>query len=335
MPRWAELQIIILESSLMAPSELAASAVENYLTQDKGLINHFLIVQGTDVNEAKAIVASLRQEAEASQQRQQRHILESPLSDTRVQKFKDDYLKSREEIGATEKIFKYYGSFKQQSTLNHLKNFGFNKLVHKGPFVDGSNWSDIGGWEFAVAEERYLLNKLHACLTESTGHTGQTLPTAIAPQPDRIFGAAKQMVDLLGNSGQNLIILAAHLDIDVIVSLNKVLTTPRWELGDELRTNWILGKYEDCPVLHLGDSTSNCLYVVDIPRFAALVQYDPKVDLQVLAIDEAAAKQILENNPDLKLDISTILSKVHLFLYQSYEIQVLDQKAVWSTKFSS
>jgi len=58
------------------------------------------------------------------------------------------------------------------------------------------------------------------------------------------------------------------------------------------------------------------------------------VDLQVLAIDEATARRILEENPDLKLDVDALLSMVNLILYQSYEIQVHDQQAVWAAKIS-
>jgi hypothetical protein len=106
-------------------------------------------------------------------------------------------------------------------------------------------------------------------------------------------------------------------------------------LTDELITNWILGKYEDCPILHLNDPDSSSLYTIDIPRFASIVQYDPLVNLQVSAIDEESAKRMLEDNPDLKVDVGALLSMVHLTLYQSYEIQVRNQNAVWAAKLSS
>jgi hypothetical protein len=333
-PRWAELQVIVLEASLIAPSSLAAGAVETFLPQDRGLINHFLIVEGEEVNEAIDIVSSLEQAAETAKQHQQQHILESSISETRVKRFEDDYLKGRRAISATEKIFRHFGAFQHSTSPNRLTSFGFNTLVNKGPFVDGSNWLDLRGWEFAVAEERHLLKKLSTFLAESVSHTGQMLTDTITPQPEGILDATKRMADLLGKHDKSLIVIAAHLDVDTIVSLDKALTTPGWELGDDLRTNWILGKNVGCPVLHLDDSDSGSLYVIDIPRFASLVQYDPLVDLQVLAIDEATAKRMLEDNPDLKLDVNTLLSMVHLILYQSYEIQVHNQNAVWAAKLS-
>ena len=332
---WADLNIIVLETSLLSPASLAAQAVENFMPEDRALINHFLIAKGEDVNEASTLVSALEQAAEADRQHQYQHIIDSPVSEARVQRFKDDYLKGRKDIGAMEKIFKYYGAFQYRTERNDLASFGFNKLVHKGPFVDASNWADLRGWEFAVAEERHLLKGLHAHLAESVSHTGQILSDDIIRQPDGILDAAKRMVDLLGARERSLLILAAHLDTETIVSLNKALTTAGWELGDELRTTWILGKHEGCPVLYLNEPDSNNLYIVDVPRFAALVQYDPQADLNVLAIDEAAVGRMLEDNPDLKLDLNTLLSMVHLILYQSYEIQIHDRHAVWAAKFSS
>jgi len=334
-PPWAEIQVIVLDCSTMTPARLAANAVRAFDSQDKEAISHFLIIDGESIEEAKAIVASAERETEAEEQCQQAHIVESPLSETRIQKFKDDYLKGRRDIGATEKIFRYFGTFQHKTTVNRLASFGFNTLVNKGPFVDGSNWGDLRGWQFAVQEERYLLKKLHGYLVQSISGTGQVVPDTVPPKADRILKASKRMADLLGRRHRSLIVLAAHLDIDAIVTLERALTTPTWDLDDELRTNWILGKYEDCPVLHLNDQDSMSLYVVDVPRFASLIQYDPVVDLQVSAIDEETAKEMLQSQPDLPWDENTLLSMVRLTLWQSYEIQVHDRSAVWATKLST
>jgi hypothetical protein len=72
-----------------------------------------------------------------------------------------------------------------------------------------------------------------------------------------------------------------------------------------------------------------------VPRLATLVQFHPLVDLNIVAIDEARAKQMLEERPDLELDMNALRSMVHLTLYQSYEIQIHDRHAVWAAKFSS
>jgi len=331
--RWADLHVVVLESSGLTPADLAANSIETFKSDDKSVVDHFLLVEGESVNEASALVFSMSQTAEANEQRRRQHIIDSPISEARVQRFKEDYLKGRQDIGATEKIFRHYGAFQQQNERNNRASFGFNTLVHKGSFVDGSNWLDLKGWEFAVAEERHLLKNLHAHLAGSSSHTGQVLSGSIARQPDGILDAAKMMDNLLGTPAKSLIVLATHFDVDTIVSLKKALTTPGWELEDDLRTNWILGKHGDRPVLYINDPDLCHLYVVDLPRLASLVQYAPLVDLQVLTINEAAAKRMLEDNPNLKLDVNTLLSMVHIILYQSYEIQIHDQNAVWVAKF--
>jgi hypothetical protein len=332
--RWADLHVVVLESSGLTPAGLAANSIETFESDDKGRVDHFLLVEGKSVNEASALVSSMSRSAEANEQRRHQHIIDSPISEARVQRFKEDYLKGRQDIGATEKIFRHYGAFQQQNERNNRASFGFNMLVYKGPFVDGSNWADLKGWEFAVAEERHLLKNLHDNLAESVIHTGQVLSEIVAPQPEGILNAAKRMADLLGDRAKSLIVLATHLDTETMLSLNKALTTPGWELGDELKTNWILGKHEHCPVLYLNDPDLDSLYIVDVTRFASLVQYDPLVDLRVLAIDEGSAKRMLEDNADLKLDVNALLSMVHLILYQSYEIQIHDRNAVWAAKVS-
>ena len=335
--RWADLQIIVLETSGLVPASLAAHSVETFKPIDRELIDHFLLVEGEDVFEPSVIVSNMARKAEVREQRQRQHVIDSPISENRVQRFKEDYLKGRRDIGATEKIFSYYGAFQQQNERNDSASFGINKLVHKGSFVDGSNWADLKGWEFAVAEERRLLNDLHTQLAESVLQTGHRLSDNITRQPDEILSTAKRMYDLLIDGGfhGNLILVATHLEVETVISLEKALTTPSWELTDDLRTNWILGKHTSCPVLYLNDQNLNSLFVVDVARFATLVQYDPLVDLHMLPIDEETAKRILEDKPDLKLDMSTLRSMVHLTLYQSYQIQINDQRAVWATKFAS
>ncbi|MCH7738178.1 MAG: hypothetical protein IH872_12355 [Chloroflexi bacterium] len=140
------------------------------------------------------------------------------------------------------------------------------------------------------------------------------------------------MSDLLADGSfiGNLIVLAAPLETDTMVALNEAITTPNWELEDDLRTNWIIGVHADCLVLHLGNTELNQVFVVDVQKFASLVQFDPQVDLHVLPIDEATARQIVERRPDLTLDL--LRSMVQFTLYQSYDFEVADPKAIWGSK---
>jgi hypothetical protein len=334
--RWADLQIVVVETSALAPRLQAAQAVGTFEPDNRGLIDHFLLVDGEEIAEASAVVAAWLQEREADELRRRRHVIDSPISEARLQRFQEDYLKGRQEIGAAEKIFTRYGAFQYRSQQKETASFGFNRFVHKGPFVDGSNWADLRGWEFAVAEERHLLSKLHSQLAESASQTGQMLPDHIAREPSAILSAANRMSDLLASRGFRAtpIVLATNLDTDVIVAFEKALTTPGWELTGDLRTNWILGLHGTCPVLYFREQDLNSLYVLDVPRFATLVQFDPLVELHVEAVDEARARRILEERRDLKLDMDTLRSMAHLRLYQSYEFEINDRSAVWEAKLS-
>jgi hypothetical protein len=328
--RWADVQVIVLETSGLAPASLAAHAVETFEAGDKNLIDHFLLVDGEDVIEARALLSAVSRAAQDDEQRRRQHIIDSPVSEARVQRFKEDYLKGRRNIGATEKIFNHCGAFQHRNERNDLATFGFNRLVHKGPFVDGSNWADLRGWEFAVAEERWLLKHLHTHLSESASQSGHVLAYNVPRQPSDILSAADSLAGLLGEQGfeASLVVVATHLDIDTLVALTPALT-------DDLRTNWILGKHGSYPVLYINDHDLDSLYVVDVQRFAKLVQLDPLVELSIQSIDEARAKRMLEDRPDLKLDINALRSMVHLRLYQSYGFEIRDQHAIWAAKFSS
>ena len=154
--RWAEIQIIVLESSINAPAGLAAKAVENFNPSDRDLVNHFLIVDGNDVNEANVLVSEQSRATELAEERRVHHIIDSPISDTRLQRFEEEYLKCRWDIGATEKIFKHSEAYTHRNERNDSASFGISGLIVKWPFVDDSSWADLGRWEFAVAHERRL-----------------------------------------------------------------------------------------------------------------------------------------------------------------------------------
>jgi hypothetical protein len=130
-------------------------------------------------------------------------------------------------------------------------------------------------------------------LAESIIRTGQTISSTVAEKPEGILDAARKMADLLGRNSECLTVVAAHLDVDAVVSLEKAMATPRWEIAENLKTNWVLGLYDGCPAIHLNDLGVNGLYVVDIPRVGCLVQYVPLVDLRVSSIDEVSAKQLI------------------------------------------
>ena len=335
--RWADLQIIVLEASKLVPASLAASSVQNFEATEKELIDHFFLIEDEMIFESSELELSAIREREVREQHEYQHVIDSPISEERVQRFKEDYLKGRQDIGATEKIFRYFDAYQMKNEQHDSAYFGFNRLVPKGSFVDDSNWADLRGWEFAVAEERWLLNNLYIKMAESISKTGQTLPGSIAKHPDEILGTIEKISEIMKGHGYcgNLIVVATDLNTETIISLEKLITIPSWELSDDLKTNWILGKHEDFPILYIKNKDLKTLFVVDVRRFASLLQYEPLVDLNVSLIGKETLNQILENNKDRTLDMGTLHSKVHLTLYQSYQIQIHEQYAIWATKFKS
>ena len=113
--RWAEIQIIVLESSLLAPANLAALSVESFETSDKEIVDHFLLVDGEDVTEATTLVSNMSRAAEADEQRRHQNVIDSPISEARVGRYQEAYLKGRRDIGATEKIFRRVGAFQYRN----------------------------------------------------------------------------------------------------------------------------------------------------------------------------------------------------------------------------
>ena len=91
-------------------------------------------------------------------------ILNAQISQTRIAEFYADYLESRRQSGALEAVFGYAGSFRSATEWDDSNVIGFNVILRKGPFVDGSNWLGYRGWEFALGLERHLLSKFQALL---------------------------------------------------------------------------------------------------------------------------------------------------------------------------
>jgi hypothetical protein len=61
-----------------------------------------------------------------------------------------------------------------------------------------------------------------------------------------------------------------------------------------------------------------------------LRQFEPAVDLEVEAVEERQARQILEERPDIQVDLETLLAMAHLRLYQSYDFEIYIPEAVWA-----
>jgi hypothetical protein len=245
------------------------------------------------------------------------------VSETRVEQFLNDYLKGRESIGATEKIFRHFSAYGESEETNDKAAIGLNGLLRKGPLVDESDWAPMRGWEFAVAEERHLLGKLESAMADCAQSSNRVEPAEIAREPGAILQTAEHLTRRLSVDGYTptLIVLAAKLDVDAIVEVEKRLDTPGWELSDELSTNWILGSHQGRIWLYLRDADIPRLYAVDVHAFGRLLQLAPPAEL---AVDDVPV------DAPVKQGIFDAHDRVHLRLYQSYEFEARECDAVWA-----
>jgi hypothetical protein len=194
-------------------------------------------------------------------------------------------------------------------------------------FIENSGWAPLDAGSFAVEEERYLLKTLEQRLAACVDSTGQLEPSEVSRRPSEMLAAADRLSGRLSGAGYapEVIVLAATLGVDTHLELGKRFETDGWQLPDELRTNWVLGRYHGRLILYAPAAQLNALYVIDVRAFGSLIQFAPPVDLSVQPVDVATA---------FEQSIADHRHEVHLRLYQSYEFRVKDQRAVWGAKLA-
>ncbi len=268
----------------------------------------------------------------ASEQQMQRHIVDSPLSTKRKKQFTDDYLRSRQSIGATEKLFKWAEAFEVSPDRNEAASAGFNHLVPKGPFVEGSNWADLGGWDFAVAQEQFLLQRFNSRLVEAVQETGQVLGKLVSLNAGELVQVIGLLSAKLNKAGfnKNAAVIAAELPTELSIALQAKVTKPGWDLPDDLRTNWIIGLYGTLPIVYIRSAQPPSVYVFDVSAYATLVQYAPPLDLRVNEISEADALRLVQERPSTT--VSELQTKAQLLLYQTYDFTIHDKRAVYAAR---
>jgi hypothetical protein len=251
-------------------------------------------------------------------------VIEADVSNQRVRRFLEEYLNGRKDIGATEKVFRAFGAFEDRPEEKDSAAFGFNVILNRGPLLDHSNWAEMSAWSFAVAEERFLLSRLEATIQRSVAKTEQLNSENIKPTATRILSESSDICTRLTETGSTpgLVIIAASLEPDTLHQIESKMDIPPWEMGSELRSNWIIGQRDERIFLYLAHATIPRIYALDVALFGRLIQYRPAVELRVRDVDPAAAFQ--QGIPDHK-------DRVNLVLYQSYEFRLLDPQAVWAT----
>lgn len=278
-------------------------------------------------------------------------VVRSSVSERRKQEFHDSYLEDRREVRTIEMLFKRVGAFHLSNTLppKDVEASGFKVLLHKGPFVEGSNWLQDSPRSFATEMERHLAMRLDSALQEAVQPLFREL---VQPDARAIVETLELLDDELGSRGfrTTLVIISGdvgsrlrrHLDAGPTSQL-----VPEWDshVRSALETTYrMLGMwrdvaFRDVPVLTLPESRESLLYTVDLARFAALTRYEQPGDFVMVEFDEEEARKLLERQPGLVTDpppgtgsdedrINRLRLRVGLDLWETYELSVKDPRAV-------
>jgi hypothetical protein len=156
----------------------------------------------------------------------ERDLIAGTISEKRKQAFLSSYLQDRSKSGTIERLFSRAGTFRQSPEFDKDSAWGFNIVLHKGPFVDGSNWADYTTWQFAVEAERTLMRKF----TDSMNQSGESRGQISRDWPE-IVAAIRRSSEEMRSIGYraDIAILGGDVDVDFLVEAHKHLT-PKWEL---------------------------------------------------------------------------------------------------------
>jgi hypothetical protein len=116
-------------------------------------------------------------------------ILRSHVSEARKRAFLQSYLNDRAKTATTETLFRSVNAFTLEPEFSNREAFGFDLLLLKAPFVEGSSWLPYSTLEFALAAERHLLKRLERVLHESAADTQEQADSSSWTDLLRVPGA--------------------------------------------------------------------------------------------------------------------------------------------------
>lgn len=227
---------------------------------------------------------------------EERYIIDTPVSPKRTQAFLHSYGENREKAATVEALFRRVGALHREPQWNDGAAYGFNVLLLKGPFVEGANWAPYSTWEFAVAAQRHLLDQFELLLRESV--PGLSPPTA--PRSARgILSRFSSLTQQARAAGVEPSLLVITGPVDAALRVDFFEHGVRRPLSKELLGPWIIGLHQQIPLLHIPEAPRAALYVVDLPRFAQLIQFGTGPQFQIEEFTRERALQVISQNPDI------------------------------------
>jgi hypothetical protein len=239
----------------------------------------------------------------------ERHVLESPVSQARVDGLKSAIRDRLERTMPTFVLFEKVGTRIWASTYLSDLRFGNGLVSFKGPFVDNSSWVEVRDWEFAVALERFLLRQFAELLVERSQDA-----VAIPRTLEAIRAFARESSTAIGQRGghPDLLVLLqpeSHNEIEELLVHDPQL----WGAAQEFRgaplanVTFVLGQVEGLPLLVLNDSLVDdpMLCVADLEDFElflsrAAEHSDDYLDISITPISQEDAVRRVAADPHLR-----------------------------------
>ncbi len=253
-------------------------------------------------------------------------IRRSHVSPDRVAAFYADYLDGRRKCAAVEALFELSNRLERKpDEWDDQHGFGFNVVIHKGPFVEESSFAPYRAWQFALAGERYLMTRIEDALRAARPpESGQVLRNWRS-----ILSASDEMRGMLGDPRHAAIIVTGPLHEKWLLDFTRQPNTkPDWEVPPDLNRTWVIGLHRGALVVHIHDSVSPSLFVIDSARLGRLVEFG-RVQYHVDEITADQAEEMLRsrNEEPSPEKVSELTIRVWLRLYESWVLEILERDA--------
>jgi len=276
-------------------------------------------------------------------------IRAQPVSELRVGRLFDNYLRERKLTRTTEMLFDRVDALEKKTPPipERVGDFGFKATVFKRSFIDGVNSLIVSAQGWAEGQEDFLLKYFGESLRDAAeGRLGHE----VDGEARAILSALEEVAEELREQGlgASAFAITGSIGNRLYEEVQKKLQNP-WDwyrkLGttDGRATYRFIGAYAGTPVVGIEAVRTPTLFAVDLAQFGTLTRYGegPNFDpeFRVTAFSDEEARKVLIRQPNLILDpppvpgneierIRQLQLRVGLELWETYKLDVKDPGAV-------
>ncbi len=190
----------------------------------------------------------------------------TPLSRHRIQAFREDFEKKRRQAEILRPIFELVGAYEYVGEENKSAMYGVNRLLLRKPFTDDRGWAPYSTWELAWAMADYRLRRFSDAIDD--------LPTA-SKSVHEWDSIRTNVMRVSQGLRPSVIVLDGMFNTDVMVDIG-LSQLGRHSLSNDLQHHRVPGFLGGIPILRIVNEKTPKAYVVDLQRFARLLEYQPE-----------------------------------------------------------